>query len=64
MQEFNQSFMVMSILEDQKLVVYTCITAPQPVYSDSVAKVFFSLCQRRHFQYILRYTCLVTAEAL
>ena len=64
MQEFNQSFMVVSMLEDQRLVVYTRITTPQSVCSDSMAKVFFSLCQRRHFQYILRYACLVTAEAL
>ena len=31
----------MSILEDQRLVVSTRITAPQSVCSDSVAKVFF-----------------------
>ena len=56
MQVFNQSFVVMSILEDQRLAVTTRSTAPQSVCSDSVAKVFFSLCQRWHFQYILRYT--------
>ena len=56
MQVFNQSFVVMSILEDQKLVVTTNITPHESVCSDSVAKVFFSLCQRWHFQYILRYT--------
>ena len=56
MQVFNQSFVVMSILEDQRLAVTTSSTTPHPVCSDSVAKVFFSLCQRWHFQYILRYT--------
>ena len=58
MQVSNQSFVVLSILEDQRLVVYavTTHTTPQSVCSDSVAKVFFSLCQRWHFQYILRYT--------
>ena len=41
MQVLKQSFMVMSILEDQRLVVYGRITTPQSVCSDSVAKVFF-----------------------
>ena len=56
MQIFDQSFMVMSILEDQRLAVTTHSTAPQSVCSDSVAKVFFSLCQRWHFQYVLHHT--------
>ena len=64
MQAFNQSFMVMSILEDQRLAVTTRINPHESVCSDSVTKVFFSLCQKWHFQYVLHYTCLVTAEAL
>ena len=64
MQVFNQSFVVTSILEDQKLIVTNYITGQESVCSDSVAKVFFSLCQRWHLISVYFALYLVTAEAL